>query len=182
MCCVRRAQRPDPATPNISDPNEVFPVLSAVGAAANYGPICVGREAELSDYTIGSLTRGRGLGGVQVAEAYARLDRLQRRMDAWFDEFDLLLTPTSAIAAHPHGARIEEIAGRSVSPWTTSILYTPLANLIQAPAIALPAGFDGDGLPVSVQLMARAGDDATVIRAAAALEDARFSATRLAPV
>lgn len=171
------------ASPGISDPNEIFPTLSAVGAAANYGEMCVGREAELSDYTLGSLRRGRSLTGVRVAEAYAALDRLSRAMDAWFDDYDVLLTPTSAIAAHPHGAMIDEIAGKSVTPWTISILYTPLANLIQAPAIAMPAGLDGDGLPVSVQLVAQAGNDATVIRCAAALEAAGLNdASPLAPV
>ena len=171
------------STPSIFDPNEVFPTLSAVGAAANYGSLCVGRQAELSDYTRGSLKRGQALSGVQVAEAYAGLDRLRRRMDAWFDEFDVLLTPTSAIAAHEHGARIERIAGQSVSPWTVSILYTPLANLIQAPAIAMPAGLTSDGLPISVQLMAREGNDAAVIRCAAALEAAGLNdASPLAPM
>ena len=91
--------------------------------------------------------------------------------------------PTSAIAAHPHGARIDEIAGRPVNPWMISILYTPLANLIQAPAVAMPAGLDPDGLPVSVQLMAREGNDATVIRCAAVLEEAGLNdASPLAPV
>ena len=171
------------ATPDISDPNEVFPTLSAVGAAANYGEMCVGREEELNDYMLGSLRRGRSLTGIRVAEAYAALDRLSRAMDAWFDDFDVLLTPTSAIAAHPHGAVIDEIAGKSVTPWTISILYTPLANLIQAPAIAMPAGLDSDGLPVSVQLIAREGNDDLVLRGAAVLEAAGLNnASPLAPV
>ncbi len=160
------------ASPAISDPNEVFPTLSAVGAAANYGAICVGREEDLSGYTRGSLRRGRALSGVQVAEAYAGLDRLRRGTDAWFEDYDVLLTPTSAIAAHPHGAVIDEIAGKSVTPWTISILYTPLANLIQAPAAAVPAGIDADGLPVSVQVLAREGNDTAVVRCAAVLEAA----------
>ncbi len=172
----------EPTKLQIGDPNEIFPTLSAVGAAANYGPMCIGREGELSDYTQGSLRRGRALTGVQVAEAYAGLDQLQRQMRAWFGRYDILLTPTSAISALRHGESIDFIAGKHVSPWTTSILYTPIANLIQAPAIAMPAGFDPDGLPISVQLVAREGDDATAIRCAAALEDAGFGATRLAPV
>lgn len=160
-----------PASPEIGDPNEIFPTLSAVGAAANYGALCIGREDDLSDYTRGSLRRGSGLTGIQVAEAYAKLDLLSRSMEAWFEEFDVLLTPTSAIAAHEHGARIDEIAGRSVSPWTISILYTPLANLIQAPAVAMPMGLDADGLPISVQVIARPGADVTAIRCAAVLEE-----------
>jgi len=169
--------------PEIPSPLEVFPALSAVGAAANYGSLCAGREDELSDYTRGSLRRGRSLTGVEVAEAYAGLDQVRRGVDDWFDEFDILLTPTSAIAAHEHGARIDEIAGQPVNPWMISILYTPLANLVQAPAIAMPAGLDAEGLPISVQLMAREGNDAVVIRCAAVLEDAGLNeASPLAPV
>ncbi len=170
------------ASPPISDPNEVFPTLSAVGAAANYGRMCIGRDDELSDYTQGSLRRGSGLSGVKVADAYAAQDRLKRQMDAWFDDFDVLLIPTSAIAAPGHGERIEKIAGVSVSPWTTSILYTPLANLIQAPAIAMPAGPGSDGLPLSVQIVAREGNDAIAIRCAAMLEEAGFRASPPTPV
>ena len=164
-------------TPTISDPNEVFPTLSAVGAAANYSEICLGREDELSKYTRGSLKRGQSLSGVQVANAYAALDRIRRQMDEFFEGVDVLVTPTSAIAAHPHGERIDQIAGQPVNPWMLSILYTPLANLIQAPAIALPAGFSPDGLPISVQLIAREGNDALITRCAAVLEDAGFVAS-----
>ena len=162
------------ASPEIIDPNEIFPSLSAVGAAANYGDLCAGREDELSGYTRSSLKRGRVVSGVDVAQAYVQLDRLRRQMDGWFSEFDVLLTPTSAIPAHEHGARIDEIAGRPVNPWMISILYTPLANLIQSPAIAVPSGLDASGLPMSVQVMAREGDDLTAIRCAAVLEEAGF--------
>ncbi|MXX32393.1 MAG: amidase [Chloroflexi bacterium] len=175
--------RVEEASPPIADPNEVFPTLSAVGAAANYGLLCVGREEDLSDYTQGSLRRGRSLTGVQVAQAYADLDVLQRRMRAWFQQYDILLTPTSAISALRHGESIDFIAGKHVSPWTTSILYTPLANLIQSPAIAVPAGLDSSGLPISVQLVAKEGNDAAVLRCAAMLDAAGLNETsRLAPV
>ena len=170
-------------TPNIVDPNSIFPTLSAVGAASNYGEWCHGREDELSDYTRASLRRGGRLSGVDVARAYAALDQLRRQMDAWFADFDLLLTPTSAITAHPHGARIDQIAGTPVNPWMISILYTPLANLIQAPAVAMPAGLDNEGLPISVQLTAATGRDDLVIRAAAVLEASGLNdASPLAPV
>ena len=66
-------------------------------------------------------------------------------MERFFSRYDALLTPTSAITAHEHGARIDAIAGQAINPWTLSIRYTPLANLIGAPAIALPAGLDCGG-------------------------------------
>lgn len=158
------------ASLEIPDPLEIFPTLSAVGAAANYGPLSEDREDDLADYTRSSLRRGRRLTGVEVAQTYVMLDRLQRIMDAWFSRFDALLLPTSAITAHEHGARIDEIAGEPVNPWMISILYTPLANLIQAPSIAVPSGVDESGLPTSVQIVTRPGDEGTALRCAAVLE------------
>ena len=159
-------------SPEIVDPLEVFPALSAVGAAANYDELCAGREDELSDYTVGSLRRGARLSGVEVARAEALRDRLAHELARFFARYDALLTPTSAIVAHEHGARIDAIAGSPINPWTISIRYTPLANLIGAPAIALPGAADDDGLPTSVQLIARPRGEPTILRIAAAYEDA----------
>lgn len=159
--------------PEIPDPLEIFPVLSATGAAANYGNLAEGREEELTRYAASSILRGgKRISGVQAAEAYAGMDLLQGRMAEFFSRFDVLLTPTSAITAHEHGARIDEIAGVPVNPWAISILYTPIANLLQAPAISVPSGFDEDGLPTAVQVLAARGRDETVIRCGAALERA----------
>lgn len=159
-------------SPEIVDPLDVFPTLSAVGAAANYGELCAGREEELADYTQGSLRRGARLSGVDVARAEVLRDRLAHETARFFERYDALLTPTSAIVAHLHGARIDEIAGQPINPWTISIRYTPLANLVGAPAIALPGAADQDGLPTSVQIIGRPREEATVLGLAAAYEDA----------
>ena len=159
-------------SPEIVDPLTVFPTLSAVGAAANYGELCAGREDELSDYTAGSLRRGARLSGVEVAHAEALRDRLAHEMARFFERYDALLTPTSAIVAHEHGARIDAIAGSPINPWTISIRYTPLANLIGAPAIALPGAADDDGMSTSVQLIGHPRGEPTILRIAAAYEDA----------
>ncbi len=156
--------------PQILDPLAIFPTLSAVGAAANYGALCAGREDELADYTRGSLRRGARLSGVEVARAEAMRDQLRAEMERFFRRCDALLTPTSAITAHPHGARIDAIAGHPINPWTISIRYTPLANLIGAPAIALPGAADEDGLPTSVQIITRPSSEAALLRCAAAYE------------
>ena len=67
---------------------------------------------------------------------------------------------------------VDGALARTVQDTAISTLHTPLANLIQAPAIAVPTGFDGEGLPVSMQIVARPGDEATVLRCAAVLERA----------
>ena len=48
------------------------------------------------------------------------------------------------------------------------VAFTPTANMTGQPAIALPTGLDADGLPVSVQLVGRPADEATILRVAGA--------------
>jgi aspartyl-tRNA(Asn)/glutamyl-tRNA(Gln) amidotransferase subunit A len=99
----------------------------------------------------------------QVANSLAR----------YMQRYDLLLTPTSPVAAFPL-AQLgpETIAGRSVTPSQWLAFCAPL-NLSGQPAASVPAGFTVDGLPVGLQIVGRHLDDALVLRASAAFEAVR---------
>ena len=86
-------------------------------------------------------------------------------MQALFEPFDLLVTPTMAFVAPPNG--VDELAVRE----RFTRLTFPF-NILGWPALALPAGPAEDGLPASIQLIGRAGDDALVLAAGLALEAA----------
>ena len=51
--------------------------------------------------------------------------------------------------------------------------FTPLANVTGQPAMSLPLVWNEDGLPIGVHFTARTGDEATLFRLAAQLEEAR---------
>jgi Asp-tRNA(Asn)/Glu-tRNA(Gln) amidotransferase A subunit family amidase len=51
--------------------------------------------------------------------------------------------------------------------------FSPLANVTGQPAMTVPLHWNADGLPIGSQLMARFGDEATLLRVAAQLEAAR---------
>jgi aspartyl-tRNA(Asn)/glutamyl-tRNA(Gln) amidotransferase subunit A len=48
--------------------------------------------------------------------------------------------------------------------------YTGVPSLTGLPALAVPCGFDGDGLPIGMQLIGRPFDEATLFRAGAAYQ------------
>jgi Asp-tRNA(Asn)/Glu-tRNA(Gln) amidotransferase A subunit family amidase len=79
--------------------------------------------------------------------------------------FDLLVTPTLAFVAPP--ADVDEIAIRE-----RMIRLTFPFNALGWPALALPCGAAEGGLPASIQLAGRPGDDALVLAAGRALEGA----------
>jgi aspartyl-tRNA(Asn)/glutamyl-tRNA(Gln) amidotransferase subunit A len=110
------------------------------------------------------------MGALVSAQDFLRAQRLRvrfkREIDALLATVDVLVFPGQAGPAQ----RFEEISslevmapgGRYTSPW----------NLLGLPAVSVPAGFTRAGLPVSIQIVGRMGDDATVLRVARAYERA----------
>jgi aspartyl-tRNA(Asn)/glutamyl-tRNA(Gln) amidotransferase subunit A len=90
----------------------------------------------------------------------------------FFDDVDVLLTPTMPVTAFEVGRLAPaSIDGRPVPPsfdaWC-ALAYP--ANLVGLPAATVPIGAGRDGLPVGLQIMSRRWADATVLRAAAAVQ------------
>ncbi|MGH7305721.1 MAG: amidase, partial [Candidatus Rokuibacteriota bacterium] len=108
---------------------------------------------------------------LQLRAARAR-ERLRAEMRGALARHDLLLCPTAHQAAPPIAAARavitsrHEVAGR----FFTRRSYVTPAALAGLPAIALPCGFTKSGLPISLQLIARHFDEATLLRAAHAYE------------
>ncbi|ELS31710.1 MULTISPECIES: amidase family protein [Pseudanabaena] len=86
--------------------------------------------------------------------------------------YDLLLTPTLAIAAFPVGLNkppsIPDNVTDSQREWSP---FTYIFNLTQQPAASIPIGFTKNGLPVGLQIVAAKYNDALVLQAAKAYEN-----------
>jgi len=119
-----------------------------------------------------------------TAYPQAWFDRLAwwQHARAFFEKWDLLLTPTAATAAFPLGILWPtEIDGTPVDREAGSVFTFPF-NMTGQPAATVPCGFTRDGLPIGLQIVGRRFDDVTVLRAAAAFEEARPWADRWPPV
>jgi aspartyl-tRNA(Asn)/glutamyl-tRNA(Gln) amidotransferase subunit A len=84
-----------------------------------------------------------------------------------FADFDVLVSPTSPTTAF----RIGEKADDPLAMYLSDVFTIP-ANLSGMPAISIPSGLDGSGLPVGVQLTAPILGEALLLRVADALERA----------
>lgn len=98
-----------------------------------------------------------------------------RSVGRFFETYDMLLTPTVASPAPPHGA-LNQNADLSPREWWDALFafipYTPLCNVTGQPAISLPLGMSGDGLPIGVQLAGRFGREDMLLRVARQMEQA----------
>ena len=90
---------------------------------------------------------------------------IKKDFDAAFERCDLIITPTAPTAAFQIGAKTEDPLQMYLSD-----IYTISANLAGVPAISVPCGFDGDGLPIGVQMIGKPFDEGTILRAAHAYE------------
>ena len=84
-----------------------------------------------------------------------------------FKEVDVLLTPTAPSAAFAAGEKMDD----PVAMYLNDVFTVP-TSLAGLPGISVPAGLSADGLPLGLQLIGRAFDEATVLRAGRALEEA----------
>jgi len=84
-----------------------------------------------------------------------------------FETCDVLLTPTAPTAAFAAGEKMDD----PVTMYLNDMFTIP-ASMAGLPGISVPAGADKDGLPLGLQLIGRAFDEVTMLKAAAALEQA----------
>jgi aspartyl-tRNA(Asn)/glutamyl-tRNA(Gln) amidotransferase subunit A len=103
--------------------------------------------------------------GAKAAASRTERARYRRRALEALDGFDVLLTPTMPMVAPPIGIGDLALRERMIS------LTRPF-NGLGWPALALPCGAGEDGLPASLQIAARPGEDALVLAVGEAIESA----------
>src|SRR5436853_14757 len=112
---------------------------------------------------------------------YGRAQRVRAKLrhdfEAAFGSYDFLITPTTPEAAFEIGAKTDD----PLSMYLNDIFTAP-ANLVGIPAIAVPSGFHGRGLPLSLQIMAPRFAGRAMSRAAAAFERETNYWTRRPPL
>ena len=170
------------ATPTIEDPFSIFGPIVVTDAYAALGHLLPEHAADLMPYVKSTLERGQQTTGAEYSRVLRALERFRGQMAGFFQRYDLLVTPTTAVPAFPVGKRPNEIAGQKISPLWGPFPFTVPFNLTGQPAATLPCGLSSDGLPIGLQIVGRWGEETTVLRASAAFEQARPWAKRLPPL
>ena len=134
-----------------------------------------------------------------------RLRAAGRQVGRFFETYDVLLTPTLAKPPIPVGsiqpkgaeAAIQKVLARLSAAGVAKILggldaaikqifefvpYTPVFNVTGQPAMSVPLEWNDSGLPIGLHFVGRFGDEATLFRLAAQLEESRPWAGRVPPI
>ena len=110
----------------------------------------------------------------RVPLAVARLRRLRKATDRFYQDYDILLTPTLAEETPRVGhldptADYDQVIDR-LREW---VAFTPLQNATGEPAISLPLARSANGMPVGMMLSAPIGHERRLLEVAYELEEAR---------
>jgi len=107
-----------------------------------------------------------------------------RELARFLGTYDLMLTPTVAQPPMALGSfdYVDGNRKRAREAVFALAAFTPLANVTGNPAMSVPLHWTEDGLPVGAHFIARAGEEATLFRLAAQLEEARPWADRRPPL
>jgi Asp-tRNA(Asn)/Glu-tRNA(Gln) amidotransferase A subunit family amidase len=112
-----------------------------------------------------------------------RLHGISREIAAFFETYDVLLTPT--LAEPPVKLGVLDMMSEDLDAYSERLWrFTPFTypfNVTGQPAMSVPLAWNGEGLPIGVHFVGRYGDEATLFRLAGQLEAARPWADRRPP-
>ena len=119
--------------------------------------------------------RGRERSAVDYIKAVETIHQVGRDLGAFLEDYDVLLSPTTAAVTPPIGKLDpqREDVDALVAEIMPYIAFTRIQNMSGHPAASLPLHWTDSGLPVGVQAVTRFGDEATLFRLAAQLEAAQ---------
>jgi len=168
------------ATPEVGHPGRAFGAMWSVAFASKYLDKLEEWREQMDPGLVTLIEQGKDRLATEYASAALQREEYCDKMQPFFEKYDLLLTPTLAVPPFELGiSGPEEIAGvKGPLDWT---VFTYPFNLTGQPAASVPCGWTEDGLPIGLQIVGRCFDDVTVLRAAAAFEQASPWAGRRPP-
>jgi amidase len=129
---------------------------------------------DLEPVTRATAEHGRTIGAHDYIRAVQTFHRTGRQLGAFFERFDVLLSPTIARVCLPLGTvRMDgdsEAFQREVAPM---VAFTAVCNATGVPAMSMPLAWTEDGLPIGLQFAARFGAEEMLFSLAAELERAQ---------
>lgn len=131
-------------------------------------------EADVEPVSWAYADAGRDVSAEVYIRAVQTFHRTGRRLGAFFERHDVLLSPTLARASLPLGAvRTDGALAAFRAQMAPLIAFTMVHNAAGTPAASVPLAWTADGLPIGVQVAARLSGEATLLALAAQLERAR---------
>ncbi len=157
--------------PDIHTLNLASFVILLSEASAVYAPY-LSRRDQFSPEAMALLDQGTLLPATSYVNAQRVRKMLVDDFRALFKQIDFLYTPTIPISPARIGEMGVELAGEKQNVRMATTRFVRGINLLGYPAVSMPCGFTGTGLPIGLQLIARPFEDEILLSWCGELEDA----------
>jgi amidase len=158
--------------PDLSGVHESYQTLRAKDFAVSLGDLYRAQPSKLKPEIIGNIEQGLNLSLDEIAKAELKRGQLRNRAVNFFDDYDLLLCPTSIVAPYPVDNRyVSSCSGVNFDNYIDWLAIVYAITLVSLPALSLPCGFTKSGLPVGLQMITRPRGDAELLSYALQLEE-----------
>jgi Asp-tRNA(Asn)/Glu-tRNA(Gln) amidotransferase A subunit family amidase len=158
-------------TPDCAGTDEAFEVLRSLGFLANHLERARTRPQDVGPNVRTNVEEGLRYTAHDVARAMSLQTSVYRRWQEFFQHHDIILTP--AITITPRSWRELYPAEIDGAPTRTYFHWLAMAYAVTItghPAVSIPVGLDGHGMPFGLQIVGPRGGDAFVLAVAVALE------------
>ncbi len=154
--------------PGFADPRASFDALWGANLAGVLATIPAELHADMDPGYVAAAQAGRRFTAEDVMLAGMARAALARHMNAFHRRYDLLITPTLAVAGVPVG--MDYPPDRGMASWFDWNPFTYPFNFTQAPAASVPCGFTAAGMPVGMQIVGPRYAEHRVLQASRAYE------------
>ncbi|MEA2876347.1 MAG: amidase [Hyphomicrobiales bacterium] len=160
------------AHPDLTGLHEVFQTLRAYDFFMKRAKLLRNHRDLLKPEVIWNIEKGYKIDFDELERAENTRVALAQRYLAFFDRYDLLLTPATVVAAYPIENRyVAEVNGHKFSNYVEWLAIAYAITVTCGTALSLPCGFTRENLPVGLQIAGPPRSEARILAAAKAMED-----------
>jgi len=156
--------------PDMDALNAVARIVLLAEASAVATPALDRRELFGPD-VLALFDQGRLVPAVDYINAQRLRKRMRRQFDAIWNEVDCLFTPTTPNTAPKIGDTTVRLGGKDEDVRLATTRLVRGINALGYPALSIPCGLSGSGMPIGLQIIGPAFEEARILQAGAALED-----------
>lgn len=157
--------------PDYSGLHDIFEVHRGVAFATLHQEKLAKHRDLLDRNVIDNTERGLKLTMAEIGRGFVEQHALTKRVNTFFDDWDVLIAPTAAVSPFPHEQLfVEEIDGERMPTYMRWLALAYAPTMALCCACSIPCGRDDKGLPFGVQVIGPRGSDLHVLQVSAALE------------
>ena len=157
---------------NCTEAQHTFETLRAAFIEHTYGQLFEKQPEQMNETLRWEIEQGIGLSAAAYLQAEAQRGRIYRRFMQFFEQYDFLATVSASVPPFPvTQAAVLEINGTPLQSIIDYLKVTYTISLTGLPALSIPCGWTGSGLPIGLQLVGKPHAEAELLQFAYFLQE-----------